>query len=319
MPIRFRCPECGERLAAPWADARRPVDCAACGASIGVPADLSDGGGGEPDNAPPVAISPGDAARAASGITLLQISLGLYVLNVLVQAVISVAPPALAGKQPMLRQAPGQTDPLAIAGLVCGVAITIPAVALRATGYARCKPVGRAVRAGTALTVAEVGVIGQGAASICAAALALFGGNAATLGTLFLGGLVKLVGQGLEFAALRFFDRLPVGLHGRVTVYLSTVGVAVVAGFCPMCGLLTLVAGVAGPLLAGLLLAEPGAPQIIFAVVPNGAWAAGAVLLALAIGVVIIVQYFQILARARSGLLAVARESDGSPDLNPEA
>jgi hypothetical protein len=86
-----------------------------------------------------------------------------------------------------------------------------------------------------------------------------------------------------------------------------------------MCGLFALLAGVFGPLLAVAVLAEPGAPQFIFAVVPNGVWAAGAVLLALAVGVVIIVQYFQILARAKSGLLAVARESDGSLELNPEA
>jgi hypothetical protein len=328
MPIKFRCPECGERLAAPRADAGRPIDCGACGARIGVPADLGDDYD-EPDYAPRADIAPADAARAAGGITLLQISLGLYVLNVLVQAGTSAARLALVGAQQMMQPAPGQLDALGIAGAVCGMLIVVPAVVLRAAGYVRCKPVGRDVEADTVLTLATVGVVGQGIGIICSTIPTLFGGNAAQmppalLGMLYLGGLVNLIGLGLEFAALYFFYRLLADLYGRgggrrVVVYLITFGVSVVIGFFAACGF-GMAIGFAA--FAGARPAAPGAPpQVNFAKVPNGVWITGAVLLALAVavGVAIVVQYFQILARAKSGLLAVARESDGSLDLNPEA
>jgi hypothetical protein len=142
----------------------------------------------------------------------------------------------------------------------------------------------------------------------------------ALLGMLYLGGLVNLVGIGLEFAALYFFHRLLADLYGRgggrrVTVYLITFGVTVVVGFFAACGF-GMALGMAA--FAAARPAAPGdpPPQFNFANVPNGVWITGAILLALAlvVGVVLIVQYFQILARAKSGLLALAHEPDDSID-----
>ncbi len=331
MAIRFRCPECGTRLEAPPEDAGLPIECGRCGAQIGVPADLGDEDGPSPDYAPRADLTPENAALAARGITLLQASLGVYILGILSAAGFNAARVAVNGAQQVFNPAQqAGVDWIAVAGAAVGLVITVTAVVLRWVGYARCKPVGREIGSYTVLTLAVVGVIGEGAGSALAVLPSLFGGNPAAvppvlLGLVYLGGLVNLVGVGLEFCVLFFFHRLLAELFGRgvarrVVVYVISFAVVIALGLFAACGFgmavgMAFVAAMPAPPPGGG--PPPGPPQFNPANLPQWIWVAGAALLGLmvAAGAVLIAQYYLILARSKAGLLAVARAAE--PEAKP--
>ncbi|MBX9628107.1 MAG: hypothetical protein K2X82_30195, partial [Gemmataceae bacterium] len=270
---------------------------------------------------------PAEADAAVRGLGLLKFSLGLYLLSGVLSAGLSAARAAADGPRVLLTGEPGNSAGLIIATSAVGLVLGLVAAALRLVGYARCKPVGRAVGSDSLLTPASVGVVLQGIALVLVSAAGLHPAKPAeqhpvVTAAVMLGGFLSLAGVGLELCAAFWYRTVLTALAGpeagrRVRTYLITLAVAAAVGFVAAFGfgMAAAFAAVAknGPRAGGGPGARP--KPFDFADVPDellvgaGVGAAAAV----AVGLVICWQYYRILVACQAAIAATV-PTDDRPD-----
>lgn len=237
----FDCPACGGEIEAPARDAGREVECPDCRELVRVPRRRP-----RPADDDPPDLAPADAAAAVGGLRLLKYSLALYFVGLVVGVGLTAARLAVDGPRAVLAGDPGKEPGLLIAGAVAGAVIGLAAAALRVAGYARCRPVGRAVGSDGLLTPAVIGVVLQGVTVLAMTPVGLFPAkpadqNPVVTVAVMIGGFLALAGVGLELCAVFWYRAVLDRLAGpaaarRVRTYLVTLAVAVAGLFVGACG-----------------------------------------------------------------------------------
>jgi hypothetical protein len=330
MGIEFWCVECGEKLSADDEDAGRRVECGKCGAVVRVPRDagpVPNYDDDRPRDGPRVAeILPEVAVAAHAGYGRLMVSLALYLVGVAAALVVNAARVAIDGIDKVLQGDPGNSRPLLIVAGVFGAAVAITAGLLRATGYLKCRPMGRVFDSDTCLAIGAVGAVLTVISSLLASIPGMFitdpkKVDMTLMAPVYLGGMLSLLAFGLECAVLLFHHRLLAATLGRsearrVVTYAVTFGVVVVLGFFAACGF-GMFLGMAMAARRGPGAAPPG--QFNFGDLPGEVLGVGAVLIGAVIVALVILcwLYYLILAKCRAGLNAVRPVSEPESSIPP--
>jgi hypothetical protein len=307
--VGFFCPACGAGLRAPRADAGTAIDCSRCGELVRVPRQPHPV---ESEADPLPLISPADSDRAVTGLRLLRLSLGLFVLQYALTAAAVGYWASVEGPAHVLARDPGSVRGLLVAVWAIDLVLTTGRAVLRWIGYLCCGPAAAAVRAGGAVAWARFGVLLRGVGYALAAVPWVLGGPAATPAVVEavadIGLVACCLGAALEFGVLAAWYRVLAEVSGRE----SARSVARYAGTFVTAGLVTAASVLlAGTVVVIALVQQNGQPgpvrrpaRLNYEALPPEAWYA---LLALAtlvagFGLVLCWQYSRILVALRSGL-----------------
>lgn len=306
--LRFYCPRCGECVRAPRADAGLAIDCHKCGEMIRVP------------RAPHPCESEGDdtplipapaAALADRGMWDLTASLALYSISIVLAVGVVIAWALAAGPAAVLDREPGHLrGPLAVTALL-ELALTLTAAGLRWVGYGRCVPAAAAVRAGSWVTVARVGVAVAAVGAILAVAPGLAGFFLTDVPTVIksvgrIGQLTRLSGIAVELGILFVWARILTEAGGRsaarqVMQYLAALigAAAATTSVLSLAGMVT----VLSLKKDGPLPADPFPAGTPAAIPPEGWYVLGtAVCVAAGFALLLSWQYYHLLLSTRAAL-----------------
>jgi hypothetical protein len=241
--IRFWCSACGHELSAEDKLAGRPMPCTGCGEFVDVPdnppelepLEYRPQREDDDDEEPAVQLPPDLAGDALRGLRQLQLSLLLFCVSFIVTSLCSGLRVQRDGIDTVLAGDYASSHSIYLFQHIAALALGVSAAVLRYRGYTACQKLARRFSHGGNVAIAAWGAAAGALGTLVATLPQLFASSPPLPGLFSTlagtgGGMLALIGAGLEFASLGFFSQLLKRLGGsadtsRVRQYIITFGI----------------------------------------------------------------------------------------------